>query len=688
MGSIKHRYDLISIVVVFLMAILLEYSEAFSLIEDETLSYRQILRTHFGDEYYTSPIEDVLIVYTDEEFYEEYGVFPLRRVDLSTIIVRLAEMGAAVIGVDMLLDFNSAYGEDPTLEDALKEAGNVVLVSQAQFEDDVFVGVNRAIERFDEHTDSGYSNVSSNSAIAQSIVRLRVYPEIAEEENEWPFAAVVVGNFLDAEPGYDDHHLRIGDEIEVPLDQFNDLYIDYPLLPDHGTGQLVSLHDVVGLSANDVLFAHEEELEDLSFLVEDRIVLIGEVAEVAHDEFETPVGNVHGVEIIANTISTILHGGPLQAASLVTEIVVALIVMAALMATSLINNPLPRNLASVAIVGLFIVIACLLYIYQGVVLSVSYILLASVIAIGVINARYYLAERGQKALIRAAFGQYLSPKVVADLVRDPEKLSLGGEEREMTAFFSDIASFSTFSEAMTPQELVNVLNDYLTEMCNIIAEEDGTVDKFEGDAIIAFWGAPTIQEDHARRACFAAIDQQKRLDELRERWIQAGYPAINVRMGINSGPMVVGNMGSAQRMDYTVMGDSVNLAARLEGANKVYGSRIMISEMTYALCGEDLDVRVLDRIRVIGKSEPVTVYEVMDRKGKTTGLKADLINQYARAREHYLRHEWEEARAQFKLCTSIDPDDGPSDAFLARCAEFIDKPPPDDWDGVFDLESK
>jgi adenylate cyclase len=158
-GNGNRRYDLFAIVFVFLMAIVFEYQEVFSLLEDETLSYRQILRTHYGPPEYADPSEDVIVVYTDEEFYEQYGVYPLRRVDLSTIIVRLAEMGAAVIGVDMLLDFNSAYGEDPTLEDALQEAGNVLLVSQAQFTDDEFVGVNHAIDRFNDFTESGYSNI-------------------------------------------------------------------------------------------------------------------------------------------------------------------------------------------------------------------------------------------------------------------------------------------------------------------------------------------------------------------------------------------------------------------------------------------------------------------------------------------------------------------------------------------------
>jgi adenylate cyclase len=295
---------------------------------------------------------------------------------------------------------------------------------------------------------------------------------------------------------------------------------------------------------------------------------------------------------------------------------------------------------------------------------------------------------GQKALIRDAFGQYLSPKVVADLVKDPSKLTLGGEEREMTAYFSDIAKFSTFSEALTPTQLVNVLNDYLTEMCNIIIGLEGTVDKFEGDAIIAFWGAPTRQMDHAKLACFASIDMSKALIPLRDKWVADGRPSISVRMGLNSGPMVVGNMGSAQRMNYTIMGDTVNLAARLEGANKAYTSGTMISEATYGACQSDVDVRELDTIRVVGKSESVKVYQLLERKNQTAGNIADLVDKFESSLGLYKDRNYKDALAGFETCLEIAADDGPALTYAERCRGFISEPPVDDWDGVFTLDSK
>lgn len=690
MAALNQRYDILVVLLVFFCAIYFERSESFSLLEDETLSYRQILRAHNAPPEVTSPLEEILVVYTDEDFYSEYEMFPLRRVDLSTIVERLKYMGASVIAVDMLLDFNSAYGEDPTLELAFKEAGNVQLVSQAQIEGSEFVQVNKAIPRFDAVTSSGYTNISSNSAISESISRLRIYPQIADEAGEWPYAIQAVATFLGTNDiSITDQVLSIGGDVQVPLNQFNEIYIDYPLLPPNGQGGKARLHEVVGLSAADILFAYdEEELEELAFLVDGKIVLIGEVAEVSHDEFETPVGNVYGVSIIANTIASILKGGPLQAASGVVEVIIALLMMAAILATRALSNPTPRNLVSIAIITVYSVAISLVYIHMGLVVSMSYVLLAAIFSVIVINARFYLSEMGQKALIKDAFGQYLSPKVVADLVKDPDKLSLGGEEREMTAYFSDIAGFSTFSENMTPSELVEVLNEYLTQMCDIIVASEGTIDKFEGDAVIAFWGAPAIQEAHAKLACHASIDMNKAVGVLRDRWVEEGRPAIKVRMGLNTGRMVVGNMGSAQRMDYTMMGDAVNLAARLEGANKFYGSDLMISDATYQQAKDFVDVRLLDTLRVVGKNEPITVYQLIERKDQTKGLMADLVTQYEKAMELYKQRDFAAARDAFKFALSISEEDGVSRTYMDRCDLYVKNPPPADWDGVFNLTEK
>ena len=688
MGSNQQRYDLIAVALFFVLAMFLEYREAFSLIEDETLSYRQILRTHYGDDFFTSPSEDVVIVFTDEEFYAEYDKYPLRRTDLSTIVVRLKDMGASVVAIDMLLDFNSAYGEDPTLQDALEETGNVLLVSQAQIEEGEYLGLNTAIDRFNDVTNQGYSNIAPNSAISESIVRLRIHKEMVNLFDAWPFAVKAVAMYREEEPELANGVLSIGPEIEVQLDQFDEMYIDYPLLPSGYEG-IASLHEIIGISASDLLFIDdEEELEDLAYLVNGKIALIGEVAEVAHDQFETPVGNVYGVEVIANSISTIIKNGPLKAASLGLELLVGFLLLAVFLCTRLIQAPLSRNSICIAVLVLYVLFTTYTYISIGLVFSISYLLIASVFALIVINARFYISEMGQKTMIREMFGQYLSPKVVENLVDDPSKIQLGGEEREMTAFFSDIQGFSSISERLTPSELVQLLNDYLTDMCDIILGAEGTVDKFEGDSIMAFWGAPTRQADHAKRACFAAIEMNDRLVELRARALQQGVTPLVVRMGVNTGAMVVGNMGSKQRMNYTVMGDAVNLASRLEGANKAYGSGMMISEFTYRSCEVDIDVRELDRITVVGKSEPVTVYQLLNRKNQTTSADADLVDQFSKGLELYKAGDFRRAKSEFSACLDIFADDGPALAYISRCQAYTDNPPGADWDGIYRLTEK
>ncbi|MFT7245230.1 MAG: adenylate cyclase, partial [Candidatus Azotimanducaceae bacterium] len=235
MGALNQRYDIVVVLLVFFLAIFFEGRESFSLLEDETISYRQLMRVHNAPPEVTSPLEEVVIVFTDEDFYTDYDKFPLTRVDLSTIVQRLSDMGAAVIAVDMLLDFNSSYGEDPTLELAFAAAGNVQMVSQAQFEGADFLHLNKAIPRLDAVTTSGYSNISSNSSISESIGRLRIYPQINEAIGEWPFAVQAVASYLQTDDvTVEDGVLDIGGKLQVQLNQFNEIYIDYPLLPPDG----------------------------------------------------------------------------------------------------------------------------------------------------------------------------------------------------------------------------------------------------------------------------------------------------------------------------------------------------------------------------------------------------------------------------------------------------------------------
>ena len=236
--------------------------------------------------------------------------------------------------------------------------------------------------------------------------------------------------------------------------------------------------------------------------------------------------------------------------------------------------------------------------------------------------------------------------------------------------------------------MVQLLNEYLTAMCDIISSHHGTIDKFEGDAIIAFWGAPLEMPNHATVACYATLEMQQRSVELRKMLREQNRPLLYTRMGLNSGPVVVGNMGSAERMDYTMMGDVVNLAARLEGANKFYKTFSMISGSTYELTKEDVDSRQLDIIRVVGKKEPVPVHELLARKNETSSEMSGVVEQYLKGLKLYNDRNFADAVKAFEKVLTIDPEDGPSMTYVKRCGMFIETPPEKDWDGVFTFTEK
>ena len=301
-----------------------------------------------------------------------------------------------------------------------------------------------------------------------------------------------------------------------------------------------------------------------------------------------------------------------------------------------------------------------------------------------------LAVGKERSFIRNAFSRYVPEKVVDTLIANPHMLKLGGEERIITVLFCDLADFTTISENLPPARLVRLLNQYLTEMTAIILANGGIIDKFEGDAIMAEFGAPIPMPDHAERAVRAGLEMQRRLQELRPAWRKEGLPELHCRMGINTGSMIIGNMGSDQVFDYTVIGDAVNLASRLEGANKKYNTRLMISEYTQrALPAGVFRTRVLDVIRVKGKTKPVKVFEVYGEAGfPLTSEDERYYGTYQEAMELYLERHFDKAGEKFRAVLSIRPDDPASAELLNRMRNLEGQNLPPDWDGSISLTGK
>jgi adenylate cyclase len=343
--------------------------------------------------------------------------------------------------------------------------------------------------------------------------------------------------------------------------------------------------------------------------LENKLVLVGAFSNgMAADEKTTPRGLMFGVEIHANALNTIIkqnfiHEAPLWLSILILILFVGLI--------SFLTGRFPTYVGLIALIAgiiLYFFITVSVFDFSDMVLNITTPIFSAVFAYFLILVYRLMTEEKDKRMIRNMFGKYVSPKVVDQILASPPEL--GGVDKELSVLFSDIRGFTTLSETMTPQELVGHLNLYLTAMTDTIMEYYGTLDKYVGDEIMCFWGAPINQADHAIRACKCALKQMEVLAQL-----NAGWPVekrIDIGIGVNSGIMTVGNMGSLGRMNYTLMGDNVNLGARLEGTNKTYKTHIIISEYTYGLVKDKVIVRELDNIRVKGKNKPVIIYELVD----------------------------------------------------------------------------
>jgi adenylate cyclase len=345
-----------------------------------------------------------------------------------------------------------------------------------------------------------------------------------------------------------------------------------------------------------------------------KIVMVAaySVTGIATDIHKSPYGATYGIEHHANALNTILNQDFLFRMPDWSNILVMFIL------ALLLGFLLPRLSIVTSAVVTFVL--AILYLVGSYIIfdfySIINAMLTPVIQIGltftVVITYRLMTEQKEKRYIRQTFSKFVSKSVVDDLLKNPHKLKLGGEKKILTVLFSDIRGFTTISEKLTPEALVEHLNVYLQAMTDLVFQYNGTLDKYVGDEIMAFWGAPVEMDDHALNACKCALDQIESLRKMNEKWKAEGKPELNIGIGINTGDMVVGNMGSASRMDYTLMGDNVNLGARLEGTNKVYSTCIIISENTYEHVKDNVVVRELDLIRVKGKNKPVKIYELLD----------------------------------------------------------------------------
>jgi adenylate cyclase len=424
--------------------------------------------------------------------------------------------------------------------------------------------------------------------------------------------------------------------------------------------------------------------------VRDKLVLVGVTATGVYDLRVTPFSPTFpGVEIHANVLDNILRGDFLQRPWWTIFVEMGFVLLSPLLLALLLHYARGVQ-GAILIVGLLVGYwegSQALFTAYGLVLTIAYPLLAIGLSYSAISVQHYVVEERGRRKNRKALELYLSPSLAALVSEQTEALRLGGEKRDYTVLFSDVKDFTTISERLDPEVLVELLNAYLGAMTDVIFEHAGMLDKYIGDGIMAVWGAPLPQDDQAARACATAFAMMKRMRDLEGEWERRGWPPLTVRIGLNTGPMIFGNMGSSQHLSLTVVGDNVNLGARLEGINKMYGTSIMASEATVQAAGDIAVTREVDLVRVKGKFQPVRIYELLAPAAERQRW-AVLIEHFDVGVRAYRERRWDDALAAFAAVLELRPDDGPALMYVARCRKLRESPPPPDWDAVTVMDEK
>jgi adenylate cyclase len=423
-------------------------------------------------------------------------------------------------------------------------------------------------------------------------------------------------------------------------------------------------------------------LIDPSFF-KDTYVFLGFTAPGLKDLRPSPIDSTYpGVEVHATFLDNLLAGDFMRDAAIWFSLILAFLLACGGAAAIRLGRHAWQNILVFALLLPLPILLGFLAYAHGFWLPIVFLLASTVPALIGTMALNYATEGKQKRFIKGAFKQYLSPLVIEELVQHPERLKLGGELRDLSIFFSDIRGFTSISEHLNPQELTALLNDYLTAMTDIIYAHEGTVDKYEGDAIIAFWNAPLAQKNHAILAVHTALECQAKLVELNPKYKEQIGAELHQRIGLNSGPVVVGNMGSRQRFNYTFLGDAGNLAARLEGINKQFGTSLLISENTRKQLDDSIAAREIARVQVVGRKEPVTVYEPMMPAEAET--RKDILAVFAKALTSYYEGRLNDALSLFG---SIETGDAPAAAYVQRCKIMLSQPQIG-WTGVWTMTEK
>ena len=603
------------------------------------------------------PPDNIIILAIDDESISKIGQWPWPRKVFGEIIQKLGSV--AVIGIDVNFKEPSSLGieDDLIFSESLKKVSKPVILS-APLNQEGDIGY--PIKLLKNVTRQGFTNIdTSYDGIARRF-RLNI-------NNLNSFASQV--------------HKLYEEKINNTIPGFSKEIIRIKYYGPSGTFQSFSFYDI---------YKGNLPVEFSKDIFKDKIVLIGATAPDLHDYHQTPIGILSGVELQANAIATLIDGAIFRTNKLLDLFLIIFLVFLTVILSFYIKKFFALILSTLVLLIIFNSVVFLLF-DQFLIIDLFYPNVAIILTLAICVTYQYFLTRKEKKFIQDSFSRYLSPVVIDQILEDPSKLRLGGEKRKLTILFSDIRNFTAISESMDPERLTHFLNRYLTVMTKIVLENNGLIDKYIGDAIMAFWGAPLSDKDHTLNALLTAKKMIDKLEELNHQNKEKNEPEIQIGIGINSGFATVGNLGSENRFDYTAIGDSVNLASRLEGLNKFYGTSIIVSELTFQAIAQIqknenlLLFREIDTVKVKGKKEAVKIFELIPEAKQEKIV--SILSIFEGGLNFYYKGKWQEAIESFDRVLNDLSDDEPSKLLKQRCEEFKNNQP-QNWQGVFELINK
>jgi len=601
--------------------------------------------------------QEIVVVEIDDPSLATIGIWPWPRTVMVNLLNKIQSANPEKIGVDVNFVEKTSSESDLALQEFLNTNANVYIPIEGE-------GL----------------RLSSNQWLAQQFIR----PYYLLENNRQGHI-----NFINS----DDNVLR-----QIPASladgQGSSKYSTFSSLLagkswNAETGRLYFCPPKYFSQVSAVEVINELSETELNDLFAGKIVMIGLTVADLHDYVYTPLSQgdyMYGVYAHANAVNTLLSDKQFHELPFYLDFLPFFLIMLIFLAYLLMTEY--YTITNASVLALLLVAAWwtnMLLFDSGWQFNGWYYLLSLIFIYLYVLVVHYILLFIAKQDLRRTFGFYLSESVLNELIANPDLVKLGGVKREMTVLFSDLRGFTSLSEKLSPEQLVKILNIYLTEMSDVVLNENGVIDKYMGDAIMAFWGAPLDDARHAHNACLAAWKMKNLLVELNKNNAWQEDVILKLGIGVNSGDMIVGNMGGAKRFDYTVMGDSVNLGSRLEGLNKIYGSEIIISQSVYPKVKDEFATRILDRVAVKGKTEPITIYELLGPVAELSTEKKYFAEQFASMFEKYLAKDFSGA---LEILEKMPAEDLSVTVYLDRCREYLKNPPAENWDGVYVLKTK